>query len=86
MPGGATADTRPLAVAALAPLTEREREVLGLLTQRLQTVEIAERLFVAPSTVNSHLKSIYAKLGVRSRREAIAQVQAAYHGRQSAHL
>jgi DNA-binding CsgD family transcriptional regulator len=60
--------------------------VLGLLTQRLQTVEIAERLFVVPSTVNSHLKRIYAKLSVRSRREAIAGVEAACRGRHAAHL
>ena len=47
---------------------------------------LAARLFVAPSTVNSHLKRMYAKLGVRSRREAIAQVQATYRGRHKARL
>ena len=56
-------------------VTEREEEVLGLPTQRLRDREIAERLFVTPSTVNYHLKDSYAKLEVRSRREAIATLK-----------
>jgi LuxR family maltose regulon positive regulatory protein len=57
-------------------LTPRERDVLGLLTQRLSNTEIAERLFVGPETVKSHLASIYRKLGVGGRREALARVRA----------
>ncbi len=49
----------------LAILTERKAEVLGLVMQRLQTSEITHQLFVALSTVNSHLKRIYQKLDVR---------------------
>jgi LuxR family maltose regulon positive regulatory protein len=59
--------------ALLEPLTNREAEILELLVQRLRDKEIAERLFVTPTTVNTHLKHIYEKLRVRNRREAVAR-------------
>ena len=50
-------------------LTKREREVSGLAAQGLSSIEIAERLFLSPRTVDNHLQSSYAKLGIRGRSE-----------------
>jgi DNA-binding CsgD family transcriptional regulator len=50
-----------------AGLTRREFEVLRLLAQGLMNVQIAERLVISVTTVNSYLSSIYSKLGVSSR-------------------
>lgn len=57
------------------PLTERELEVLHYLGTSLSIPEIAQELVVAPSTVRSHVKSIYGKLGVHRRMEAVAQAR-----------
>jgi LuxR family transcriptional regulator, maltose regulon positive regulatory protein len=54
-------------------LTEREVEVLRLLAAGLTNREVANRLFVSFNTVHSHSRTIYRKLGVGSRREAIAR-------------
>ena len=55
------------------PLTAREAAVLELLPSLLSLDEIAARLTVSPNTVKTHLTAIYAKLGVRSRRDAVAR-------------
>jgi LuxR family transcriptional regulator, maltose regulon positive regulatory protein len=52
-------------------LSEREREVLRLLATHLATPEMAENLIVSTHTVRSHIKSIYGKLDVHSRLEAV---------------
>jgi LuxR family maltose regulon positive regulatory protein len=53
------------------PLSDRELEVLRLLAGDLDGPDIARELVVSLNTVRSHTKSIYAKLGVNSRREAV---------------
>jgi DNA-binding CsgD family transcriptional regulator len=54
-------------------LSERERDVLRLFGGELSTRQMAESLYVAPSTVRTQIKSIYRKLGVSSRKEAVKE-------------
>jgi LuxR family maltose regulon positive regulatory protein len=56
-------------------LTKREMEVLRLLPTRLSQREIGRRLFVSYNTVHSHIRSIYRKLGVSSRVDAVARAR-----------
>ena len=56
-------------------LSERELDVLRYLPSQLSTNEIAQELYVATSTVRSHIKSIYGKLAVHSRREAVERAR-----------
>jgi LuxR family maltose regulon positive regulatory protein len=57
------------------PLSQREIEVLRLMTQNLTSPQMAETLVVAVSTVRSHVKHIYRKLGAHSRYEAIERAK-----------
>lgn len=59
----------------LEPLSEREAEVLRLLTTRLSTPEIADELVISVNTVRSHIKSIYSKLNVHRRMEAVQRAK-----------
>lgn len=52
-------------------LSAREKQILGLVVMGYMNGQIAERLFLAESTVKSHLSSAFGKLGVRSRNEAV---------------
>lgn len=54
-------------------LSARERTILKLLTEGLTKKQIAEKLFLAPATVETHSKNIYSKLQVHSRSEAVAK-------------
>jgi two-component system nitrate/nitrite response regulator NarL len=59
---------------AQAPLlTERERQILRLISEGLSGPEIGRQLFIAPSTVKSHLANMYEKLGVTERAAAVAE-------------
>ena len=51
-------------------MTDREVEILRLVTQGLTYAQIAERLIISSHTVNAHLRTIYGKLGVNSRSAA----------------
>jgi LuxR family maltose regulon positive regulatory protein len=57
------------------PLSDRELEVLRLLNSRLSVPEIARELTVAPSTVRTHVRVVYNKLGVHGRFEAIQKAK-----------
>ncbi len=63
----------PLLMAAYG-LTEREQDVTRLVLKGSSTAEIAETLVVSPHTVKEHFKNIFAKTGVRSRRDLVAKV------------
>jgi DNA-binding NarL/FixJ family response regulator len=63
-PAGAAGDV-------LAPLSEREVEVLALVARGASNTEIADELFVSERTVKGHVGSIFTKLGARDRAAAI---------------
>ena len=64
------------AQSLLDPLTERELEVLRLIAAGLSNREIADRLVLALSTVKSYVNTIYSKLQVQSRTQAVARARA----------
>ncbi|MEJ2600088.1 MAG: LuxR C-terminal-related transcriptional regulator [Anaerolineales bacterium] len=63
----------PGAQALPEPLTGREEQILGLLAAGLTNREIAEELVISPETVKKHAGSIYGKLGVGNRTQAVAR-------------
>jgi DNA-binding CsgD family transcriptional regulator len=68
----------PLLMSAYG-LTEREQDVTRLVLQGNSTTEIAERLVVSAHTVQQHLKNVFDKTGVRSRRDLVGKVFFAHY-------
>ena len=64
---------RPVRATGAAPLTGAELRLLPYLQTHLTIAEIGERLFVSRNTVSSEVASIYRKLGVSSRNDAVQQ-------------
>ncbi|MEA2349432.1 MAG: hypothetical protein QOG86_373, partial [Thermoleophilaceae bacterium] len=54
-------------------LTEREREILGMISGGATNADVARRLVISENTVKSHVKNILRKLGVRNRAQAAAR-------------
>lgn len=65
------------ALPAFPELTEREREILALIAQGLTNQAIAERLVVSPKTVRNQVSTIFGKLQVADRAEAIVRAREA---------
>jgi DNA-binding NarL/FixJ family response regulator len=59
----------------LEPLTDSEVRVLRYLPTNLSKREIADELYVSVNTIKTHVKHLYAKLGVRTRRQAVDQAR-----------
>lgn len=81
--GGIAVVFEPARPADIAPLflrfcatTRRERELIGLILRGQSTKAIARELAISPYTVQDHLKAIFAKTGVRNRRELMARLAA----------
>jgi LuxR family maltose regulon positive regulatory protein len=66
---------RPLAQPLSEAPSKRELEVLRLIAAGLSNQEIAQTLFIAVSTVKSHVKHVYGKLDVKRRTEAVARAR-----------
>jgi LuxR family maltose regulon positive regulatory protein len=72
---GSTGATEPRPHGLIEPLSSRERDVLRLLDTELNGPEIARELVVSLNTVRTHTKNLYMKLGVTSRRAAVARAK-----------
>ena len=74
--GGAVASAQPF-----PSLSDREREVLALIAEGASNTDIARRLFLSDKTVRNYVSSIFAKIDVAGRPEAIVKAREAGLGR-----
>jgi LuxR family maltose regulon positive regulatory protein len=72
MPLSITAQS-PSEEAWVEPLTERETEILHLISEGLSNKEIGGRLYISGNTTKAHLRNIFGKLGVKNRTQAVAK-------------
>ncbi len=68
---------RSVPLSPFSDLTEREREVLGLLASGYTNTAIADRLYLSPKTVRNHVSAIFGKLQVTDRGQAIVRARQA---------
>ena len=72
-------DTPPAAASAVAPLAEpireRELDVLRCIAAGMSNPEIAAQLHLSPNTVKTHVRNLYAKLGVEKRTQALRRAR-----------
>jgi LuxR family maltose regulon positive regulatory protein len=73
--GGATNETRVRARELRSLLSPRECEILDLIADGQSNKAIARRLGLGPETVKTHLKSVFAKLGVTRRTQAVLRAE-----------
>ena len=66
---------QPISQSIIAPLSQRELEILRLIAQGLSNREISERLFLALNTVKGYNRKIFVKLQVQRRTEAVARAR-----------
>ena len=74
--GGDLSISAPTEAALPEPLSSREQEILELIAAGLTNHEIAEKLVISSETVKKHASTVYGKLGVRGRTEAVARARA----------
>lgn len=80
--GGTASAVEPIIAHEPFPnLTDRERDVLELIAQGVDNSQIAGRLFISPKTVRNHITSIFRKLRVETRPQAIVAARTAGFGR-----
>ena len=73
-PGG---DSRTSSAQAFPSLTEREHEILSLMAEGYTNGAIASRLYLSPKTVRNYVSSVFTKLGVEDRSQAIVRAREA---------